>query len=112
MGAPFSAVERDRSLRIRGNRLTVNDRRTRSPLAANYLSECFLQYGVNRCNGPLGLALPQVARSRSSSIEHALAQKIELCRPYIWRFSNFRRVTCPSVCPFDHGSVSAARIAA
>jgi hypothetical protein len=37
------------------------------------------------------------ARSRSS-----------LARPYIWRFTSFSLVFCPSVCPFDHGSVRAA----
>src|ERR1019366_10016844 len=33
-------------------------------------------------------------------------------RPYIWRFTSFSFVICPSVWPFDQGSVRAARTAA
>ena len=50
-----------------------------------------------RCGSMFSVHQWESARNKSS-----------FARPYICRFISLSLVFCPSVCPFDHGSVNAA----
>ena len=49
----------------------------------------------------------QIRADHTAPRRRALS-KSRPARPYIWRLTSFSFVFCPSVWPFDHGSVSAA----
>jgi hypothetical protein len=58
-----------------------------------------------------GLAQSRCRATQGTPISRA-SSRLSLARPNICRFTSFRWVICPSVWPFDQGSVSAAATAA
>ena len=83
--------------------MMAEDEWVRAELAADsslYQGYCKLQLRLMRTFGDPGVACAQ-AISRSFS-------RSSFARPYICRFTCFRRLMWPSVGPFDHSSVSPA----